>query len=116
MSGSFAEADSVTYGINYGSPLNKLENFHVCSGQLPQDIMHILLEGSIPYTMKRMLQSFVNNKKYCTLATINERILCFKFSPNECRSKPCQISFNVLNDEGNINQSGVYACAMQNCV
>lgn len=58
LSGVLAEADSVTYGLNYRSALNELDDFHVC-GQLPQDVMHILLEGVIPYTMKAILQSFV---------------------------------------------------------
>ena len=105
--GSFADADSVTYGINYCSPLNKLENYHVCNGQLPQDIMHILLEGAIPYTMKAMLQSFVNAKKYFTITYVNEKILWFKFSHDDCRSKPSQISSNILG-EGNFHQSGIY--------
>ena len=109
MLGTFADADSVTYGVNYSSPLNKLEDFHVCSGQLPQDIMHVLIEGSIPYTMKAMLQSFVNIKKYFTINHVNEKILCFRFSRNDCRSKPSQLSSNIL-DEGNFHQSGVYAC------
>lgn len=37
--------DSVTYGINYRSPLNSIHNFHVASSQLPQDVMHVLFEG-----------------------------------------------------------------------
>ena len=58
MKGLLAEADSVTYGINCTSELNKLEDFHVCNNQLPQDMMHILLEGVIPYLVKAMLQKF----------------------------------------------------------
>ena len=108
MLGSFADADSVTYGINYCSPLNKLEDYHVCSGQLPEDIMHILLEGAIPCTMKAMLQSFVNSKKYFAITYVNEKILWFKFSRNDCKSKPSQISSNILG-EGNFHQSGIYA-------
>ena len=59
LSGVLREADSVTYGINYESTLNQLDDFSVGSGQLPQDVMHILLEGVLPYTIKTMLQNFV---------------------------------------------------------
>lgn len=51
LSGPLAEADSVTYGVNYKSSLNGLEEFHVCNSQFPQDLMHIMLKGVIPYTM-----------------------------------------------------------------
>lgn len=106
MAGSLAEADSVTYGINYKSELNKLEDFHVCNNQLPQDMMHILLEGVIPYSVKAMLQSFVCVKHYFTINSINQRILSFKFSRTESRSKPSQIPSNILHDDGSIHQSG----------
>ena len=107
VAGSLAEADSITYGINYKSALNKLEDFHVCNNQLPQDVMHILLEGVIPYSMKAMLQSFVNVKCYFTIDFINQRISSFKFSWSECRSRPSQMSSNILHDDDNIHQSGI---------
>ena len=37
LSGPLAEADLVTYGVNYESALNK-QDFHVGNNQLPQDI------------------------------------------------------------------------------
>ena len=55
MNGPLAEQDSVTYGVNFTSPLNDLKYFHVANFQLPQDIMHVMLEGVIPYEMKLML-------------------------------------------------------------
>ena len=55
MSGPLAETDSVTYGINFSSTLNSLAYFHVANNQLPQDVMNILLEGVLPYTMKLTL-------------------------------------------------------------
>ena len=108
LSAALAEADSVTYGVNYSSALNKLEDFHVCNHQLPQDIMHVIIEGAVPYTLKAMLQSFVSTKKYFSINTINEKIACFKFSRSESRSRPCTISSKILNDEGNIHQSGTH--------
>ena len=58
--------NSTTYGINYCSPLNEFKNFHVVD-QLPQDVMHIMMEGVIPYEMLLMLNSFINVQKYFTL-------------------------------------------------
>jgi len=64
LTGVLRESDSVTYGINYPSALNQLDDFSVGNGQLPQDVMHILLEGVLPYTIKAMLQSFVCEKHF----------------------------------------------------
>lgn len=74
MTGLLAEADSITYGINYKSELNKLEDFHSYNNQLSQDMMHILLEGVIPYSVKAMLQSFVSVKHYFTINSVNQKI------------------------------------------
>ena len=108
MKGPLAEADSVTYGINYESVLNQLEHFHVCNNQLPQDIMHVLLEGAIPYTMKAMLYCFVIENKFVSINTINEIIQSFKYSVSESSDKPCPLSSNSL-EEGRIHQTGMYS-------
>ena len=78
-----SESDSVTYGINYRSPLNDLYGFHVADGQLPQDVMHLLLEGVIPYELKLMLHDFTAVKKYFTVDDLNNRIRSFNYSPEE---------------------------------
>ena len=36
LTGVLREADSITYGINYESVLNQLDDFDVGNGQLPQ--------------------------------------------------------------------------------
>lgn len=56
LDGPLSYEDSVTYGVNFYSPLNDLDTFHVVN-QLPQDIMHILLEGVIPYELSCCLHS-----------------------------------------------------------
>ena len=40
LDGPLGSAESVTYGINYRSPLNKIDGYHVANGQMPQDIKH----------------------------------------------------------------------------
>ena len=105
LCGPLAEADSVTYGVNYHSVLNDLVYFHVANNQLPQDVMHVLLEGVVPYTIKCLLRSLICDKKYLTLNLLNERIYCFGYSRIESRNKPCELKDSVLN-EGNLGQTG----------
>ena len=84
-----------------------MEHFHVCSNQLPQDIMHILLEGVLPYTIKAMLKSYVNDKKYINIYDINDRLSHFKYSRAESKNKPSQISSNSLTEDGRLTQTGI---------
>ena len=106
LTGVLAEIDSVTYGVNYRSALNNLKDFHVCDGQLPQDMMHVLLEGVVPYTMKATLQNFISEKRFFSIDYVNRKLLSFKFSRSESRNKPSQLSSNILHDDGKISQSG----------
>ena len=94
LDGPLSYEDSVTYGINFRSPLNDLQYFHVADMQLPQDIMHVLFEGVIPYETKLLLTEFVSHKKYFTISYLNARIACFHYSPDESADKP-----NSLRDE-----------------
>jgi len=107
LSGPLREADSVTYGVNYQSALNNLEHFHVANNQLPQDVMHVLLEGVIPYTLKCMLRRFICDRHYFTIEFLNDRITCFSFSRSECRSKPTKLTSDaILHTDGGLRQTG----------
>lgn len=90
LTGVLREADSVTYGVNCKSSVNKLDDFDVSNGQLPQDMMHIMLEGVIPYTIKAMLQSFMCEKHFFTIDCVNQKFLSFKFSQSQSRNGPSQ--------------------------
>lgn len=72
---------------------------------MPQDVMHILLEGVLPYTIKAMLKSYVYAKQYVTIYDINDRTLHFKYSCAEAKNKPSQISSNSLNEDGHLSQT-----------
>lgn len=85
--GPTPDKDSIAYGLNYRSPLNAIEHFHVANSQLPQDVMHVLLEGVIPLEMKLMLNVFIYKKKYFSLQFLNERIKSFPYGREESRSK-----------------------------
>ena len=66
--------DSITYRINYRSSLNTIKGFHVANSQLPQDIMHILLEGVLPLELKLLLSVLTCTKKLFSLTLLNDRI------------------------------------------
>ena len=66
---------SKEYGVNCRSTLLDLENFDMCSGTLLPDVMHDLLEGVLQHVIKLLLSYCIEEKKYFTLATLNEKIL-----------------------------------------
>ena len=88
LTGPLAKHDSITYGVNCTSTLNDLDYFHVANFQLPQDIMHVLLEGVVPYEIKLMLTEFIHNLRYFTLEFLNHRIESFTYGPGDCKPVP----------------------------
>ena len=88
--------------------MNQIENFHVVK-HLPQDVMHVILEGSLKYELLLMLQEFVTTKKYFTVGTLNERIACYSYSSRDIRDKLSPINPKLLfasTSEGSLRQSG----------
>ena len=98
---------STTYGINNRSLLNKLKYFHVCNFGLPPDVMHDLLEGYVPYTMKLLLNQIINKEKLFTLDHLNNLILYFNYGTNDARNKPnCLTAKELTSEDHGLNQSG----------
>ena len=73
-----------------------LDFYHVCSSGLPPVIMHDILEGYLPYTVKLMLNNFIANA-YLSLEQLNQMIENFDYgcmprivkkSPNYTPSLP----------------------------
>ena len=87
LSAPLASADSVTYGIFHRSPLNEVDHFDVANGQLPQNIMHVLFEGVLQKKITLMFCKFVNDEKYFTLDTLNDRVKSFAYGRIEARNK-----------------------------
>lgn len=88
LHGNFAEDDSTTYGVNHNSVLNDIPDFHVTDGQMPQDMMHVLLEGALPFEIKLMLKVFIFDRCYFDLNDFNGRLTSFVYGRNELRTKP----------------------------
>ena len=102
LTGPLASEHSTTYGVTGSSTLNEIANFHVVT-QLPQDIMHVLLEGVVPYEVRLMMKSFITEDKLLTLDTLNERISCFCYSSSEAADKPSPFTVHSLTS---LKQSG----------
>ena len=88
VEGPYGKEDSITYGINYRSSLNTIKGFHVANSQLPQDIMHILLEGVLPLELKLLLSVLTCTKKLFSLTFINDCIKNFMYGSSEIKNKP----------------------------
>lgn len=87
LEGILAAEDSVTYGVNHVSVLNKINHFHV-TNQLPQDIMHVIFEGVLNLETRLVISSFVNKDRYFTLDLLNQRIANFSYGRAEKQAKP----------------------------
>ena len=109
IEGVTGTSDSVTYGINYRSPLNQVSDFHVASGQLPQDLMHVLFEGVLIMEIKLMLQKFIGEDKFFSLHTFNVRVSNFVYGRVEARNKPPKRFEEVhVNGTSKLPLSGMY--------
>ena len=83
----------------------------MANNQLPQDIMHVLFEGVIPYEMKHMLAAFFSNR-YFSLAYLNSKIECFSYTQEEVGDKPSPLSQKALDSPTVIRQSCKFNCGI----
>ena len=100
LDGPYSERDSTTYGVNSKSVLNDILHFHVANGQMPQDLMHVILEGVLPLEIKLMFKTFIYEKHYFELTTLNERLESFSYGRSESRTKHPKLfeRKNILGD------------------
>ena len=68
---------STTYGVNRRSVLDNVKYFDVCKC-FPEDVMHILLEGVVPYETKLLLKLLIENK-CLTVKELNSRMDSFDY-------------------------------------
>lgn len=57
----------------------ELADFDV-TRNLPQDLMHVLLEGVFPYHLEQLLNYVVNELSLLTISQINSRVLDFPYA------------------------------------
>ncbi len=72
--------------------------------------MHDILEGSLQYEVKLMLQVMVNMERYFSLDDLNMRLENFELGYMENSNCPSAISAKKTNSDGKtLKQNGKYA-------
>ena len=84
----------VTYEINHQSSLCELHEFDITT-QLPQDIMHTLLEGVVQYELRHLLLYYIEAGKF-TLGQLNAAINSQKYGYSEVSNKPGPLKESVF--------------------
>ena len=86
---------STTYGIVSRSPLLDIEYFNLIT-QVPQDIMHVILEGVAQYDIRLIICHYIIDEKVFTLDEFNQALGSFNFGYTERRCKPERIHCSVI--------------------
>lgn len=96
---------SKQYGINRRSILTNFPDFDVTK-QLPQDIMHIFLEGILSYEMKFLLKHYIQCGQI-TLDQLNTKLQNFPYGYSNVKDKPAPIKQDNLEfkDSSNLGQT-----------
>ena len=97
---------ATTYGLSMDSIQNNSLYFHVTEGLCP-DIMHDILEGSLQYVLKELLNNFFQ-RNIISLQQVNSRIEYYPYSYTESKDKPVLLqSSNLDSSDHNIRQTGM---------
>ena len=93
---------SKEYGINQRSVLCKLPYFDITK-QLPQDIMHIFLEGILEYEIKLCLNYLIKDQQVITLDKLNYEIKHFPLGYTDEKNRPILIKESDLDMKSSSN-------------
>ena len=83
-----------TYGINFRSLLSQLPSFDVTQ-QLPQDIMHTLLESIVQHEVRLVLHHFIH-LGVTTLTEVNGAIASHDYGYSEVSDKSGPLKESVF--------------------
>ena len=99
---------STTYGVNRLSVLDKIAHLDVCKC-MPEDIMHVLLEGLVPYETKLVLKKLIDESRCFTLKELNHRIESFDYGYMNKKNQPTLITRDTINglNEAKLKQTGI---------
>lgn len=92
---------SKNYGITSRAKISEAPYFDITK-QLPQDIMHIFLEGILCYEMKFFFQHFFRNSHF-TPHDLNHAVNNFDYGYSELKDKPAPIKEVDLDLKSNSN-------------
>ena len=106
---------STTYGITRRSVLVDVDHFDICQC-FPEDILHILFEGVVPFETKLLLKFLVDENRALTLKVLNQRLESFDYGYMNVKTKPSPISRETINALGDtkLKQSGMYHTEIRN--
>lgn len=90
--------NAALYGVCGPSPLDALGYFDVTKS-LPPDIMHDMLEGVVPLTMKHVICE-AHKQMHITIAELNEELQKFCIGQNDKANKPVLLSERLLQTSG----------------
>ena len=98
--------------LNCTEILNSSRYFHVTDG-LPPDIMHDILEGSLQYEVKELLNYLIKEELCFTLAVLNQKIKDFPYQQSDKANKPSTISSSTLTAANHtVKQKGRYCTVL----
>ena len=100
---------SKLFGVNGRSHLEEAPCFNACE-QLPQDIMHVFMEGVISYELKYLLNFYIKEKGLFALADLNNEIQGFPYGYSHIKDKPCIIKETDLERQSSSNLGQGAAC------
>lgn len=89
---------STAFGVNRRSVLMDLPHFDITK-QLPQDIMHVLLEGVVNMHVRFFLRSIIVRRKLVTAQYINLRLKGFPYGPSHRRHEPTPLKLDNINGD-----------------
>ena len=78
---------SKVYGINCSSILMSTKYFDITK-QLPQDLMHVMLEGVFPLHIEQLLNYVIHESNVLSLSQINSRIMAYPYAYFEEKPTP----------------------------
>ena len=83
-----------TYGITGKSLLSDLECFDI-TRQLPQDIMHVLLEGAVQYEVRLILQQLINDGQI-TIRQLNDAFDQLTIGYHDAKNRPLPLRESIF--------------------
>ena len=93
-----------TFGINRRSSLLKVPNFDVCT-MMPQDVMHVLLEGVAQYEIKEVIKQLIRDKVF-SLSQFNALVISFRYPYFDIRNKPSVLlPTTMASDDNRLRQT-----------
>ena len=102
---------SVQNGVNCLSILDNVPFFDLTQC-LPQDIMHVLLEGVVDRNCGQLLKRCIYKKHYFSLRHLNNAIATFKYVEREKYSQPHPLERERIINTEKLGQSGKSVCTV----